>query len=140
MFHYNPNVAPNLVNLERAWRSRQAPLNHLCQKPLMTFIRCTLITPAYNAYEMAAYKRHAYEIAPVRSTSMRDAPIRDTPVRDAYGMASVRSTPMRNASMRWPSMRDTLMRDASMRWPPMRGTSMRWSCEEYVYERRAYKR
>jgi hypothetical protein len=26
MFHYNSNVAPNLVNLERAWRSRQAPL------------------------------------------------------------------------------------------------------------------
>jgi hypothetical protein len=32
MFHYNLNVAPNLVNLERAWRSRKAPLNHLCQR------------------------------------------------------------------------------------------------------------
>jgi hypothetical protein len=32
MFHYNPNVAPNLVNLERAWRSREAPLNLPCQR------------------------------------------------------------------------------------------------------------
>jgi hypothetical protein len=32
MFHYNPNVAPNLVNLERAWRRRQAPLNHLSEE------------------------------------------------------------------------------------------------------------
>jgi hypothetical protein len=37
-------------------------------------------------YEMYAYyERHAYEMAPVRSTSMRDASMRDTPMGWSIG-------------------------------------------------------
>jgi hypothetical protein len=47
--------------------------------------------------------RYAYEMAPVRGNVYG---------RHAYGIASVESTPVRDAPMRCPPMRDT-----PMRWP-----------------------
>jgi hypothetical protein len=51
---------------------------------------------------MHTYVRHACGMASVRSTSMRDAPMRWPAERHACEMATMRNMPMRDMPMRWP--------------------------------------